>query len=155
MNTEQYTREEDKEPMHHVIRLKRYEQPHEGYFEEFLREFQFRQRAELLKPSLSAMLMERLHSLVSEIRVPAMAYAGAAVLAIIAGTAIIRQEPQSTSPRSYAASYSQTPVTIEKMQPVSLRIDTPPNASQHASQQFPPAFLLQARPATHESPLSF
>ncbi len=155
MNTEQYTREEDKEPMHHVIRLKRYEQPHEGYFEEFLREFQFRQRAELLKPSLSAMLMERLHSLVSEIRVPAMAYAGAAVLAIIAGTAIIRQEPQATSPRSYAASYSQTPVTIEKMQPVSLRIYTPPIASQHASLQSPPAFLLQARPATHESPLSF
>jgi len=151
MNTEKHPGEEDKEPMHHVIRLKRYEQPHEGYFEDFLREFQLRQRAELLKPSLSAMLMERLHSLVSEIRVPAMAYAGAAVLAIIAGTAIIRQEPQATSPRSYAASYSQTPVTIEKMQPVSLRIGTPPNSSQ----QFPPAFLLQARPATHESPLSF
>jgi len=151
MNTEKYPGKEDKEPMHHVIRLKRYEQPHEGYFEDFLREFQLRQRAELLKPSVSAMLMERLHSLVSEIRVPAMAYAGAAVLAIIAGTAIIRQEPQATSPRSYAASYSQTPVTIEKMQPVSLRIDTPPNSSQ----QFPPAFLLQARPATHESPLSF
>ena len=76
--------------MHHIIRLKRYEQPPEGYFEDFLREFNYRQRAELLKPSLSAMIMERLTSLMSEIRVPAMAYAGAALVAVGVGTAIIK-----------------------------------------------------------------
>ena len=146
-----YSMNTDKEPMHHIIRLKRYEQPPEGYFEDFLREFNYRQRAELLKPSLSAMIMERLTSLMSEIRVPAMAYAGAAVVAVGVGTAIINHQPESPAPRSYAVSYTQTPVTIEKMQPVSLRGDTPSSASQN----FPPAFLLQARPATHESPLSF
>ena len=141
----------DKEPMHHIIRLKRYERPPEGYFDDFLREFHYRQRAELLKPSLSVMILERLTSLMSEIRVPAMAYAGAAVVAVGVSFAIINHQPESPAPRSYAVSYKQPPVTIDKMQPVSLRVETPDAASRN----FPPAFLLQARPATHESPLSF
>ena len=45
--------------MHKVIKLKRYEQPPEGYYEDFLREFHRRQRAELLNPSLSTLLLER------------------------------------------------------------------------------------------------
>lgn len=142
------------EPMHRVIRLKRYEQPPQGYHQNFLQEFHHRQRAELLRPSLSALLMERITSLVTDIRVPAMAYAGAALVAVIAGAVILRQAPPSDTPRAYSVSYSQAPVTIQKMQPVSLRGDAaatmmPSNAA------FPPSYLLQARPASYESPLSF
>lgn len=140
------------ESMHHIIRLKRYEQPPEGYYENFLREFHHRQRAEFLKPPLTTMLMERISSFLSEFRVPAFAYAGATAIAVLAGVAILKQAPQSTPTISYTASYSQPPVTIDKLQPVSLRIGTP---DQPQPPLFPPSFLLQARPASHESPLSF
>jgi hypothetical protein len=147
------------EPMHKIIRLKRYEQPSGDYFENFLREFQHRQRAELLKPSLTALLLERLSGFLAEVRVPAMAYAGATAVAVVAGVAILRQAPPSAKPGSYAAAYvspdayRQAPVTIDRIQPVSLRIDAP--ASSAPPLAFPPAYQLQARPASHESPLSF
>ena len=153
--------------MHHIIRLKRYEQPPQEYFDKFLRDFNYRQRAELMKPSLSTLLIDRLYSFMAEFRVPAMAYAGATLIAIVTGVAILKQTPQPQSrvaqtatltdaPRSFAASsssssYSQPPVTIDRVQPVSLRIDTPSTTSV----AFPPTYLLQAPQASHESPLSF
>jgi hypothetical protein len=153
--------------MHRIIRLKRYEQPPEGYCENFLREFHQRQRAELLKPSLRTLIMERLTSVMSEFRVPAFAYAGATAVAVFASLAILRVNPAtSSSPAAYAASYSQnaqtpygnpsryqTPITIDGMQPVSLRLDT--SAMDNPSRLFPTSYSLQARPASHESPLSF
>ncbi len=146
------------EPMHHVIKLKRYEQPPKGYYENFLREFHYRQRAELLHPSLMMLLRERLSSWMSEFRVPAVAYAGVTAIALLVGLAIIKGTPSSTSgdtPSSYASSYStysQTPVTIQKMQPVSLRLD---NSSMDTGASLPTSYLLQTHPASHELPLSF
>lgn len=142
------------EPMHRVIRLKRYEKPPEGYFDDFLREFHRRQRAELLKPSVSTLILERLNGILGEIRVPAMAYAGATVVAVVASIAILGLPGQThgEKPRAFAASYRQAPVTIPKMQPVSLRINA---ASDPSATAFPPSFILNARPANHESPLSF
>lgn len=43
-----------------LLRLKRYEQPPEGYFEEFLPEFHQRQRSELLQRSAHGLFLERL-----------------------------------------------------------------------------------------------
>ena len=148
--------------MHKIIKLKRYEQPPDGYYEDFLREFHRRQRAELLKPSISTLIMERLSGLIPELRVPALAFAGAAVVALIASIAIIRDTPRQETPRAYSVSYtptlpySQVPVTIRNTQPVSLRID--PSAlsqPQGGSIPFPASSLPQDRPASHESPLSF
>ncbi len=42
-----------------LIKLKRYEQPEEGYFDSFLSEFQERQRSEMLKTSARGLLVER------------------------------------------------------------------------------------------------
>ena len=143
------------EHTHRIIRLKRYENPPKEYYEEFLREFHYRQRAELLKPSLKTLLLERFSSLMLEFRVPVSAYAGATALALLASVAIWRANPAAspTVPDTYASTYSQTPVTIQKMQPVSLRVDSPASADQ--SRLFPTSYPLQARPANHESPLSF
>lgn len=143
------------EPMHRIIRLKRYEQPPEGYFDDFLREFHQRQRAELLKPSLTSLFLERLSVFFSEFRVPAMAYAGAAAVAVFATATIMRQPRQVGAPRAYAAAYQQAPVTISGMQPVSLRVDPQGQGPRPQSPLLPPSFLLQARPASHESPISF
>ena len=112
--------------------------------------------------------MERLSGLIPELRVPAMAFAGAAAVAVIASVAIIRETPRQDAPHTYSVSYSPTlpysqePVTIRNMQPVSLRIDPsglnqpqPQPQPQGNSLSFPTSYLLQARPASHESPLSF
>ena len=139
------------EPMHRVIRLKRYEKPPEGYFDNFLRDFHRRQRAELLKPSLATLLLERLHGILGEIRVPAMAYAGATVVAVVASIAILGLpgHSQGEKPRAFAASPAQA----------TRRPALPPlrRAGQCGrGRPFPiKPFILNARPANHESPLSF
>tara|TARA_B110000879_G_scaffold119406_1_gene158554 strand:- start:14618 stop:15058 length:441 start_codon:yes stop_codon:yes gene_type:complete len=48
----------DKE-LQDLIRLKKYEQPEDGYFDDFLVEFQQRQRSEMLKTSARGLLIER------------------------------------------------------------------------------------------------
>lgn len=141
------------EPMHRIIRLKRYEKPPEGYFDDFLREFHRRQRAELLRPSIVELILGRLQALISEIRVPAMAYAGATAVAVIASVLILRQPGGSGQPRFYAATYRQAPVTVPAMQPASLRVQ--PAENKRFDSLFPSPYLLKPRPATHESPLSF
>lgn len=148
-------------PMHRIIRLKRYERPPEGYFDDFLREFHRRQRAELLRPSLGALIMERINAVLSEIRVPAMAYAGAGAIAVVATVMILRQPGVSDQPRVFAASYSQPPVTVPSFQPVSMKIDSQSVVAPAAGtvgrfdSLTPPTSLLRPRAANHESPLSF
>lgn len=141
------------EPTHRIIRLKRYEMPPEGYFEGFLSEFHRRQRAELLRPSIGGLLLERMNAILSEIRVPAMAYAGVAAVAVVVSVAILRQPGASEQPRAYSASYRQPPVTVPVMQPVSLRVEPP--AGDRFDSLFPPSYLLRPRAASHESPLRF
>lgn len=94
------------EPMHKIIRLKRYEQPPEGYFDGFLREFHRRQRAELLRPSLYGLFKERFVLFLEELRVPAMGFAGAAAVATIACAVIVRLTPASSGPTIQQVSYS-------------------------------------------------
>lgn len=47
------------EQIQNVLHLKRYEVPRDGYFEDFLEEFQSRQRQELLRKSSLSLFMER------------------------------------------------------------------------------------------------
>lgn len=47
------------ERIQNLVSLKRYEAPRDGYFEDFLEEFQRRQRQELLKKSSFSLLGER------------------------------------------------------------------------------------------------
>ena len=55
----------DKE-LQDLIRLKNYEQPEEGYFDDFLLEFQQRQRSEMLKTSARGLFVERVKAWFSE-----------------------------------------------------------------------------------------
>lgn len=54
------TMSEPEEQIQKIIRLKKYEKPREGYFEDFLVEFQRRQRSELLKCSSRSLFVERI-----------------------------------------------------------------------------------------------
>ena len=58
---------EQKNDIEKLIRLKRYEKPSDDYFDNFLAEFQSRQRSELLQRSARSLLFERVSTYFSEI----------------------------------------------------------------------------------------
>ncbi len=79
-----------------LLRLKRYEQPPPGYFDDFLREFQRRQRAEVLRRPAWAVFWDRIASIAPTFRVPQFAYAAILILAAGASTLIVTQQPTGT-----------------------------------------------------------
>ncbi len=65
-----------------LVRLKRYEQPDEGYFEGFLKEFQQRQRADLMQRSSRSLFCERLGTYLADFGGRRMLLAGGAACAL-------------------------------------------------------------------------
>ena len=69
-----------------LLRLKRYEQPSDEYFEEFVDEFHRRQREDLVKRSARSLFMERLSVWFKELGMAKWAYgAGVAYAALMVG----------------------------------------------------------------------
>lgn len=66
-----------------LIRLKRYEKPKDGYFEDFLREFQSRQRSELLQRSARGLFLERVGTYFSDFSRRQWILAGSAAYAAV------------------------------------------------------------------------
>jgi len=92
-----------------LIRLKRYEKPGDGYFEEFLTEFQKRQRSELLQRSAHSLLVERVGTYFSGIGRRGWIYAAGGAYAVvmlgmfawpdaISEPAVAGSDPEATSP---------------------------------------------------------
>lgn len=70
-----------------LLRLKRYEQPPPAYFEDFLEEFQQRQRTEMLRQPAWQVAWERLGAYVGRVSLPRVAYhAATAAVVLTAGT---------------------------------------------------------------------
>ncbi|NNC90508.1 MAG: hypothetical protein HKN82_18795 [Akkermansiaceae bacterium] len=69
-----------------LLRLKRYEQPSEEYFDDFLEEFHRRQREDLMKTSARSLFVERLTVWFRELGMAKWAYgAGLAYAALMVG----------------------------------------------------------------------
>ena len=64
-----------------LLRLKRYEQPPPGYFDNFLHEFHRRQRDELLRQPLWRICLERTHDFMFRLNVPSLTSYPAAIAA--------------------------------------------------------------------------
>jgi hypothetical protein len=131
-----------------LLRLKRYEQPPPGYFDDFLREFQRRQRAEVLRRPAWAVLWDRIVSIAPTFRVPQFAYAAILILAAGASTLIVTQQPAGiagNAPRTSLSLTASKPVTITDTLPVAAR----------TGGSLPSHYVLQSRPASNEQPLSF
>jgi hypothetical protein len=83
-----------------LLRLKRYEQPPPGYFENFLSEFRRRQREELRRQPLWSICIDCAHDFVFRHNVRPFAFYSAAVAAVIACAAVISitiyQQPDTT-----------------------------------------------------------
>ena len=74
---------QQEEKLRRLLRLKRYEQPPEGFAEEFLEKFQRRQRGELLRRSSLGIFRERLVEWLHGLRRPAVIWSAAGVYAAI------------------------------------------------------------------------
>lgn len=71
------------EQLQRLLRLKRHEQPPEGFAEEFLAEFQRRQRTDIVRRSALSIVWERLGVWAEGLRRPAVIWSAAGVYAAI------------------------------------------------------------------------
>jgi hypothetical protein len=97
------------EDIQRLIRLKRFEQPEEGFTENFLQQFHQRQRAELLKKSSVELLVERITTWWEHLLVPKWSLATAA-LAVCALSAWMLTRPAEKP----GASLTAAPAAPEK-----------------------------------------
>lgn len=134
-----------------LLRLKRYEQPPPGYFDDFLHEFQRRQRAELLKRPAWEVLWDRLLSVAPTFRVPQFAYAAIVALAAAASVFIVNQKPAESGIVASAQTAAVQPaLSLALPKPVTIGDTLPAAAS-----SLPSHYVLQPRPVSNERPLSF
>jgi hypothetical protein len=152
-----------------LLRLKRYEQPPPGYFEDFLHEFHRRQRDELLRQPLWRICLERAHDLMLRLDVRSLASYPAAVTAVLVCAAVISlkiyQVPETgkvalqSSPTLSASANAEGEWTLAS--PVATRIfRTQPLRSFDQSAQThrataPPRYVLDSVPVSYESTFRF
>jgi hypothetical protein len=72
-----------------LLRLKKYEQPPPGYFEDFLHEFHRRQRAELLRQPVWRVWMQRAQEFMLQLNVPALSGTRAMAAAVVVCAAVL------------------------------------------------------------------
>ena len=110
-----------------LLRLKRYERPPTGYFENFLHEFHQRQRDESLRQPLWRVCFERARGFTLRLDVRSLAWAG--VMAAVACAAVILITPYQQSDTTQLAVQGSpvpsTPANIEKEFEVALPAFTP------------------------------
>jgi len=94
-----------------LLSIKRHEAPPPEYFEDFLFEFQQRQRAEMLKRPLWRLALDRFEGALPHFSLPRYAYASASAMAVAAAVVVsghIVVGPRTTAAPEVAAS-SKTP----------------------------------------------
>lgn len=98
------------ENIQRLMRLKRYEQPGEEFAEEFLREFQHRQRAEMLKRSSVELFLERVGTWWANLMMPKWSIAATAAAACVAGVWMFTGS--KTAPTMADAPAAPVPVVV-------------------------------------------
>lgn len=136
--------------IHKLLQIKRYERPSSDYFERFLDEFQERQRAELLRRSTRSLVWERLLNAFPDFHVPRLAYAGVAAAAVIL-SAVILLTQQGDTPDGPSLAFAGPFPKVNVMPSGQGDIRTPASGRS----DFPPHYVLEARPVSYESPYSF
>jgi hypothetical protein len=159
-----------------LLRLKRFEQPPAGYYEDFLREFQERQRAELLRRPTWRILLDRWEAFRDEyFTLARFSYATAslAVLCVAGALTFNMLEHPGSGVRSSAAALAGTPPIVQSVISVASAPRPPTlNAALTPQIRIPDAFMessfapvatdgehpryiLDTRPASYEPPFSF
>jgi len=151
-----------------LLRLKRYEQPPPGYFENFLHEFHRRQRNELLRQPLWRICLERAHNFMLQLNVHSLTSYPAAVTAVLVCAAIISlkiyQQPETARVALQSPPAISVPASAEGewnlASPVATQIlRTQPVRSFRESAQThraaPPRYVLDSVPVSYEPTFRF
>lgn len=148
-----------------LLRLKKYEQPPQGfeiYSERFLKEFHRRQRWEESKVTGVAALWERVNEWIESVTVPRYAYATA--LAVFGAIAFGINGLPTDNPIVAMASVRPTIVSVPR---AALALNTPLDLSDlevqsqlgaggnAAHSDVQPRYILDSRPASYDASFSF
>jgi len=159
-----------------LLRLKRYECPPKGFHEEFLREFQRRQRAALMQPTAWDVIRNFIQDRLLQLTPATYAYASVVILALTISTIMLRESPSQNPLLSSTPSLTHhfslnAPASLSDIsQPLAsqpsqrftqiIPQDIPHNllqkpVSNEASTPLPPQYILQTQPVRYEAPFSF
>ena len=149
-----------------LLRLKRFEQPPPGYFEDFLHEFHRRQRDELLREPLWRICLQRAHDFMFKLNVPSLTSYPAAATALLIFAAVISIKVHQTSRPNFSENRQVTSIPVNSenewtlASPVSATrvLSTKPLRSNsmlptHRATQ--PRYVLDSVPVSYDSTVRF
>lgn len=162
------------EQLRALLRLKRYEQPPPGYFDQLLRDVHRRQRSELLRRPLWKIAFERMQTFFGEHSMSPASYAGAMATLLIfgvgvisvvtpgvpggssvsSGTALATTTVKAQVPQPSPGLSLQVPVSAARvMAGVEASNSRSPNRAAQVVRH--PRYVIDARPVSYEPTFSF
>lgn len=153
-----------------LLRLKKYEQPPPGYFDNFLHEFHRRQRDELLKEPVWRIALQRAQDFLFRLNVPGLASYPAMATALLICAAVISLKVYQTPESVNVAAQNRTsvmatttvpdsawslsnPVTTRDLGPSLVR--PVKDSSKTHRVAAPPRYVLDSTPVSYEAAFRF
>jgi len=136
-----------------LLKTTRQNTPPPEYFEDFLREFQRRQRAALIHRPISEIIWDRILSIAPNFHVPQYAYATAAAAAIMVSTVLFLPSTAKVGGLADSAAQMGSNFSLNSINPVQVGQMTP--VSTRSGGSLPAHYMLQSRPVSYDKPVSF